>query len=227
MHPTILKIMKYFTFTLVFTFFITRSFSQTLFPEVVFETNLGKMVFVLYDETPLHCENFTKLVNEGYYNNQLFHRVIKNFMIQAGDPGSRNAQPFQMLGRGGTDYTIPAEFIASYFHKRGALAAARQPDNVNPTRESSGSQFYIVQGRVFSVSELNAMVQQGIHFPFTMEQKEIYTTIGGSPHLDYQYTVFGEPVQGFEVLDKIANSPVDRNNCPLTDIRIQKVSFLK
>ena len=218
--------MKYLTSILVYVFFITCSFSQTLFPEVVFETNMGKMVFVLYDETPLHCENFTKLVNEGYYNNQLFHRVIKNFMIQAGDPDSKISSPSQILGRGGPVYTIPAEFFSTYYHKRGALAAARQSDNVNPTRESSGSQFYIVQGRVFSEAELNAMVQQGIHIPFTKEQKTIYTTIGGSPHLDYQYTVFGELIQGFDVLDRIANSPVDENNRALTDIRIEKSYLL-
>ncbi len=219
--------MKHFYISVILlSLFITVS-SQTLFPKVVFETSLGNMVFTLYDETPFHCENFTKLVNEGYYNNQLFHRVIKNFMIQAGDPDSKNAQPAQVLGRGGPSYTIPAEFVPSYYHKCGALAAARQPDQVNPKKESSGSQFYIVQGRVFSEAELNAMSQQGMHIPFSKEQIEAYSTIGGSPHLDYEYTVFGELTQGFDVLENIAITPVDRNNRPLTDVRIIKAYLLK
>jgi len=183
---------------------------------------MGNIVIELYGETPLHSENFTKLVKEGYYNNVLFHRVIKSFMIQAGDPLSKNAAPGQMLGSGGPSYTIPAEFYPAYYHKRGALAAARQPDHVNPNKESSGSQFYIVQGRTFTEAELNDMVQKNIHIPFTDEQKKIYTSAGGSPHLYYAYTVFGEITEGFDVLDKIASVPVDRNNRPLTDVRINK-----
>lgn len=207
--------------------FVKPVLSQTQYPKVVFETNLGNMVFMLYDETPLHSENFTKLVNEGYYNNQLFHRVIKNFMIQAGDPNSKNAKPQERLGNGGPSYTIPAEFVPAYYHKRGALAAARMPDQMNPNKESSGSQFYVVQGRVFTIPELNAMVQKGMHIPFTDKQLEEYTSIGGSPHLDYAYTVFGELVEGFDVLDKIADMPVDSNNRPVTDVRIIKAYTIK
>lgn len=214
-------------FLLLICFSISPVLSQTLYSKVVLETNLGNMVFILYDDTPLHSENFTKLVNEGYYNNQLFHRVIKNFMIQAGDPDSKYAAPGQMLGRGGTDYTVPSEFIPEYYHKKGALAAARQSDNINPNKESSGSQFYIVQGRVFTVPELNVMEQQGIHIPFTDKQIEEYTSEGGSPHLDYSYTVFGELVEGFDVLDNIADLPVDRNNRPVTDVKIIKAYLLK
>ncbi len=219
--------MKHFYISVILLSLFIPVSSQTLFPKVVFETSLGNMVFTLYDETPFHCENFTKLVNEGYYNNQLFHRVIKNFMIQAGDPDSKNAQPAQALGRGGPNYTIPAEFVPSYYHKRGALAAARQPDQVNPKKESSGSQFYIVQGRVFSEAELNTMAQQGMHIPFTKEQIEVYTTIGGSPHLDYEYSVFGELTEGFDVLDNIAITSVDRNNRPINDVKIIKAYLLK
>ncbi len=217
--------MNHFYLILFFSCLINSSYSQTQYPKVSFETTLGTMVFTLFDQTPLHRENFTKLVKEGYYNNQLFHRVIKNFMIQAGDPDSKNAEPSQLLGRGGPNYKIPAEFITDYYHKRGALAAARLPDKVNPNKESSGSQFYIVQGRTFSVIELNAMVQRGIHIPFSDEQIEVYSTTGGSPHLDYEYTVFGELTEGFDVLDKIANVPVDSHNRPLTDVRIIKANL--
>jgi len=199
-----------------------KIYCQQAYPDIVFETTMGKMVIRLYSETPMHSDNFTKLVKEGYYNNQLFHRVIKSFMIQAGDPSSKNAAPGQMLGSGGPDYTIPAEFVPAYYHKRGALAAARQGDHVNPQKESSGSQFYIVHGRTFSEAELSAMVQKNMHITFTPEQKKIYTTVGGSPHLDYAYTVFGELIEGFDVLDNIASVQVDKNNRPLTDIRIIK-----
>ena len=216
-----------FFYSLLILCFLKPVSSQTQYPKVVFETSLGNMVFMLYDETPLHSENFTKLVNEGYYNNQLFHRVIKNFMIQAGDPNSKNAKPHERLGNGGPSYTIPAEFVPSYYHKRGALAAARMPDQVNPNKESSGSQFYVVQGRVFRIPELNSMAQKGMHIPFTDKQIEDYTSVGGSPHLDYAYTVFGELTEGFDVLDKIADTPVDSNNRPLTDVRIIKAYTIK
>jgi peptidyl-prolyl cis-trans isomerase B (cyclophilin B) len=143
-------------------------------------------------------------------------------MIQAGDPNSKSAKPGQVLGSGGPGYTIPAEFVKKYYHKRGALAAARQGDNVNPAKESSGSQFYIVHGRRFSDAELDAFVQRGMHIPFTSEQLENYKKQGGSPHLDYNYTVFGELIKGFEVLDAIASVKVDRNNRPMADVIILK-----
>ncbi|HNQ21093.1 MAG TPA: peptidylprolyl isomerase, partial [Bacteroidales bacterium] len=164
-----------------------------------------------------HRDNFVKLIKSGYYDSLLFHRVIANFMIQGGDPQSKNAKPGQMLGNGGPDYTIPFEYVPEYFHKRGAIAAARMSDNVNPKKESSGSQFYIVQGRKFTMDELNILEQRG--FKFTDEQKQIYSTIGGSPHLDGQYTVFGEVISGMDVVDKIASLPTDRNNRPLQDVK--------
>jgi peptidyl-prolyl cis-trans isomerase B (cyclophilin B) len=219
--------MKSLLSLVIVTNLVSISFSQTTYPNVVFETNYGTLVFQLYDETPLHCENFTKLVKEGYYNNQLFHRVIKNFMIQAGDPNSKTAEPDQFLGNGGPDYTIPAEFVSEYYHKRGALAAARQPDRINPQKRSSGSQFYVVQGRIFSKNELDVMVERGIHIPFTSDQIEAYCTLGGSPHLDYEYTVFGQLIQGFNVLNTISNLPVDKNDRPLNDVLIIKAYVSK
>ena len=198
----------------------SSTFCQQSYPKVVLETSEGYLVFKLYDETPLHCENFLKLIKEGYYNNQLFHRVIRNFMIQTGDPNSKNAKPNERLGSGGPGYTLPAEFNINYYHKRGALAAARMGDNVNPDKESSGSQFYIVHGRKYTVSELNNIVQAGKHIPFSNDQIEVYTTVGGSPHLDYEYTVFGELIEGFDILDKIASKKTDRNDRPLDDVKI-------
>jgi peptidyl-prolyl cis-trans isomerase B (cyclophilin B) len=200
---------------------------QTQYPQVVLETNYGNITLKLYDDTPIHSENFIKLVNEGYYDGLLFHRVINNFMIQTGDPNSRNAQAGAMLGSGGPGYTLPAEFVPTYYHKRGALAAARQPDQINPQKESSGSQFYIVQGRRFSTQELNTMVQRGMHVPFTEEQIKQYVTEGGSPHLDYEYTVFGEMTRGFEVLNEIAKQPVDKNSRPINDVVIKKAYTVK
>jgi peptidyl-prolyl cis-trans isomerase B (cyclophilin B) len=189
--------------------------SQTI--KIVIHTEYGDIQAILYDKTPLHRDNFVKLIKSGYYDSLLFHRVIANFMIQGGDPQSKNAKPGQMLGNGGPGYTIPFEYVPEYFHKRGAIAAARMSDNVNPKRESSGSQFYIVQGRKFNMDELNMLEQRG--FKFTDEQKQIYSTIGGSPHLDGQYTVFGEVISGMDVVDKIASLPTDRNNRPLQDVK--------
>ena len=185
--------------------------------KIVIHTEYGDIQAILYDKTPLHRDNFVKLIKSRYYDSLLFHRVIADFMIQGGDPMSRNAKPGQMLGSGGPDYTIPFEYVPEYYHKRGALAAARMPDNINPKKESSGSQFYIVQGRKFTMDELNILEQRG--FKLTEEQKQIYSTIGGSPHLDGQYTVFGEVVSGMEVIDKIASLPTDRNNRPLQDVK--------
>ncbi len=185
---------------------------------VKISTTHGDILIKLYEDTPRHRENFLKLISEGYYDGQLFHRVIQNFMIQGGDPNSKNADKGEMLGMGGPEYTIPAEFRENHYHKKGALAAARKGDAVNPEKRSSGSQFYIVQGQVLSKNQLDAFVSMGRHAPFTSEQIEVYTTIGGSPHLDGEYTVFGEVVEGFDVIDRIAAVPVDSYNRPLTDI---------
>jgi len=186
--------------------------------KVLIETTMGEITILLYSETPLHRDNFLKLIREGYYDNQIFHRVIKNFMIQGGDPNSKNAKKGLMLGTGGPGYSLPAEFNPKFYHKKGALAAARKSDSVNPERSSSGSQFYIVQGTLFTVSQLNSMIKQGIHSVFTAQQIRDYTSIGGSPHLDGAYTVFGEIVKGFDTLDKIADVAVDEYDRPLQDI---------
>ena len=185
------------------------------------------MIVVLYDNTPFHCENFIKLVNDGFYNGQLFHRVINNFMIQAGDPQTKNAEPGVRYGSGGPSYTIPAEFVPEYYHRKGALSAARQGDNVNPQKESSGSQFYIVQGKKLSDAELDAFEQRGMHIKFTPEQREIYKTLGGTPHLDYSYTVFGEVIEGLDVIDKIAAQQTDANDRPVVDVKINKMYISK
>jgi cyclophilin family peptidyl-prolyl cis-trans isomerase len=196
--------------------------AQNIYPDVVLQTTEGDIILRLYDNTSLHSQNFVKLVNEGYYNNQLFHRVIKNFMIQSGDPTSKNAKTDTHLGTGGPNYTIPPELNPMYFHKKGALAAARLPDNVNPKKESSGSQFYIVVGQIYPKSTLDNMVKNGRHAAFAQEEINAYTTIGGTPHLDLQYTVFGEVLSGQDIVDKISNVQTDPNNRPLKDIRIIK-----
>jgi len=192
-------------------------FEQT-YSKVEIKTDFGDIRIILYDDTPLHRDNFLKLVEEGYYDNQLFHRLIKNFMIQGGDPNSKNASSGELLGQGGPAYTIPAEINFNHFHKKGALAAARKGDQVNPSKASSGSQFYIVHGSLFSKEQLTSMVQQNKHAPFTAEQIEAYSEIGGSPHLDGGYTVFGEIESGIEVLEEIMNIPVDAYDRPLVDI---------
>ncbi len=189
------------------------------------ETSLGTIVIKLYNETPLHRDNMIKLIGEDFYKDQLFHRVIKNFMIQGGDPQSVGAAKGEILGNGGPDYTIPAEFNPALYHKKGALAAARQGDQLNPEKASSGSQFYIVQGRTFSIDELNQMVQRGMPTP-SSEAIEIYTTVGGTPHLDGSYTVFGEVLEGLDVLDRIAAVKTDGHNRPLEDV-VFSISLVK
>ena len=244
---------------------------------VKIETTAGDIKVKLYNETPKHRDNFIKLVKDGVYEGTLFHRVIKDFMIQAGDPDSKNAPKGKMLGAGDVGYTIPAEFVyPKFFHKKGALSAARQGDNVNPKKESSGCQFYIVTGKVYNDSTLLSMESQmnenkinvifntlaqkhmkeiykmrkandedGLYdlqeklfaeaqeiaakqpeFHFTPEQIEAYTTVGGTPHLDGEYTVFGEVVEGMDVVDKIQQVKTDRSDRPEEDVKIIKATIL-
>ena len=244
---------------------------------VKIETTAGDIKVKLYNETPKHRDNFIKLVKDGMYEGTLFHRVIKDFMIQAGDPDSKNAPKGKMLGAGDVGYTIPAEFVyPKFFHKKGALSAARQGDNVNPKKESSGCQFYIVTGKVYNDSTLLSMESQmnenkinvifntlaqkhmkeiykmrkandedGLYdlqeklfaeaqemaakqpeFHFTPEQIETYTTVGGTPHLDGEYTVFGEVVEGMDVVDKIQQVKTDRSDRPEEDVKIIKATIL-
>lgn len=244
---------------------------------VKIETTMGDITVKLYDETPKHKENFIKLVKEGVYDSTLFHRVIKNFMIQAGDPTSKTASATDTLGSGDVGYTIPAEFNPKFFHKRGVLAAARQGDDVNPNKESSGCQFYIVTGRKFSEAQMINMENQmnearldtvfqalarkhmkeiykmrkandmeGLMelqdslenqarkevakepaLKFTPEQIKAYTTVGGAPHLDGSYTVFGEVVDGMNVVAEIETAKTNRQDRPTQDIRILKATVVE
>lgn len=185
-------------------------------------TDSGVIVLRLYNQTPLHRDNFLKLVKQHYYDSLVFHRVINNFMIQGGDPNSKNALPKIQLGNGGPGYTIPAELDSTLFHKKGALAAARTGDNENPKKASSGSQFYIVQGKKFTDAGLDSVETfrlKGRKLP--PAHREVYKTVGGTPHLDMGYTVFGEVESGLEVVDKIAAAARDSNNRPLTDIKMK------
>lgn len=188
-------------------------------------TDSGVIIVRLYDKTPLHRDNFVKLANDHFFDSLLFHRVINGFMIQGGDPQSKHAPQGAMLGSGDVGYTIPAEFDTNFFHKKGALAAARQGDQVNPQKASSGCQFYIVQGRKYADGELNMMEMQ-MGRKFSPAKRRIYSTVGGTPFLDMNYTVFGEVESGLNVIDKIASLPGDGANRPLTDIRM-KVEVLK
>ena len=242
---------------------------------VKLETTMGNITVALYNETPKHRDNFIKLVKEGVYDSTLFHRVIKQFMIQAGDPDSKNASDTAMLGSGDVGYTIPAEFNPKFFHKKGVLAAARQGDDVNPEKASSGSQFYIVTGRKFTEPQLLGMenkineqheealfdslarqhmkeiykmrkagdnaglleLQDTLEaqareladkeekFRFTPEQIKAYSTVGGAPHLDGSYTVFGEVTEGMEVVENIEIAKTNRADRPVENIRILKASI--
>lgn len=240
---------------------------------VIISTTAGDITVRLFGDTPKHRDNFLKLAREGFYNGTLFHRVINEFMVQAGDPDSKNARPGQMLGAGDPGYTIEAEFVyPKHFHKKGALAAARQGDQVNPERRSSGSQFYIVTGKAYNATQLTQMEHQLQHAQMqqifnrlqqerrdqimqlrcnrdqaglqalqeeliaiteseaqanpahlTDEQRQAYTTIGGTPHLDGQYTVFGEVISGMDAVEAIEKAETDRNDRPLNDIRILSI----
>jgi len=200
-------------------FFIVTGSAMAQTTKVLIQTSKGDITVVLYDDTPKHRDNFIKLVEEAYYNDVLFHRVISQFMVQAGDPDSKNANPGQMLGNGGPGYTIEAEFNDKYFHKKGALAAARTGDNINPEKRSSGSQFYIVQGQVLTDMQLDAY-EKRMGTSFSKQQRDAYCTVGGAPHLDGAYTVFGEVTEGLHVIDKIAGVVTDKQNRPLEDVRI-------
>ena len=187
--------------------------------KVLISTKYGDIKLQLYNETPLHRDNFIKLVKEGFYDSTLFHRVIAGFMIQGGDPDSKNAKKGVMLGNGGPGYTIPAEFNNKFIHKKGALAAARMGDGVNPEKASSGSQFYIVQGKKYSKEELDQFLKRrGKEISYTEEQYKIYETVGGTPHLDMEYTIFGEVIEGLEVVDKIAAVAKGRGDRPKEDV---------
>jgi len=241
---------------------------------VCIETSLGRIRFRLYQETLLHRENMVKLVREGYYNGMLFHRVIRDFMIQTGDPQSKTARPGMLLGDGDAGYTVQAEIFPQYFHKRGVVAAARENDNINPERRSSGSHFYIVQGKKFTVDSLEKAVEainnkryaalfnrlkakreaeivkyqiagnyeklmeinrelseatrkdfDRVKLKLSDEQMKAYTTVGGTPHLDGEYTVFGEVIEGMEVVEQIAALSTDSNCRPETDVMIIKMNI--
>src|SRR4030095_161368 len=199
--------------------------------DVLIQTTMGDIVIRLSDSTPLHRDNFLKLVKVGFYDSLLFHRVIKDFMIQGGDPNSKSAPAGQPLGNGGPGYTVPAEFRKTLFHKKGVIAAARTGDDVNPTKASSGSQFYIAQGRVFTDAGLDSVETyrlKGRKIP--PEQRAVYKTIGGIPHLDQGYTVYGKVVKGSDVVDKIAavqTSWAQDRDRPLQDVIIIKAKLIK
>ena len=188
---------------------------------------MGNIELKLYDLTPLHRDNFRALVKEHAFDSLLFHRVIRDFMIQGGDPDSKYAEPGKVLGDGDRDYTVPAEFRLEdgIFHRRGVLAAAREGDDVNPEQRSSAMQFYIVWGRVFDDEGLDRIqlrldARTDGRVKLTPEMREVYKTVGGTPHLDGQYTVFGEVVSGLDVVDAIQQVATDTNDRPLTDVRI-------
>ena len=245
--------------------------------QVKIETTMGDIVVELYNETPKHRDNFIKLAKEGVYDSTLFHRVIRQFMIQAGDPESKTANDTAQLGGGDVGYTVPAEFVPKFFHKKGALAAARMGDDVNPERASSGCQFYIVTGRKFRESQLLDMAGQKNNarmdtlfnqlarkhmkeifklrkagddnalmelqdkleaeayalykeeepFMFTPEQLSAYSTIGGAPHLDGAYTVFGQVLEGMDTVEKIEGTKTGRADRPVENIRILKMSVVE
>jgi peptidylprolyl isomerase len=247
-------------------------------PIILISTTYGDIRIKLFKETPLHTKNFVKLAKKGYFNETLFHRVIKNFMIQGGDPDSKKAQPGQLLGDGGPKYTIPFEYVPAYFHKKGMVAAAREGDDVNPLRASSASQFYIVVGKVFDDAGLEvvekrintiqknnlmynyiasnkalkdrlaeykksdtvaynmqmkqlSMLADSLYkeqMPYIIPEKErlIYKTIGGTPHLDASYSIFGEVLEGLDVVEKISGVATDKNNRPFENI-VMKVRVLK
>lgn len=211
--------MKNFFITLLILLNITMA-SCNKETYILLTTEFGEMKIKLHDETPQHRDNFIKLVEEGYFDGLLFHRVISEFMIQGGDPQSRGASAQTPLGSGGPGYTIPAEFNQNLIHKKGSLSAARTSDQINPKKASSGSQFYIVQGKIVSDQELNQM-ESRLGIKYTEEQRNAYKTLGGTPFLDMNYTVFGEVVEGLDVIDKIAAVRTNSSDRPLNDVIMQ------
>ncbi|MEA3452377.1 MAG: peptidylprolyl isomerase [Bacteroidota bacterium] len=193
--------------------------------KVLIKTTAGDIVVVLYDGTQEHKENFIKLVNNKFYDGLLFHRVINGFMVQGGDPDSKNAPAGKTLGNGGPGYTVAAELLPKYYHKKGALSAARIGDQMNPTRRSSGSQFFIVTGKVYTEAELDA-IENKMHTKFTPEQRKDYTTVGGTPFLDAQYSVFGEVVEGLDIAISISRVPKDTNDRPKDDVKIIEMKII-
>lgn len=204
---------------------------------VIIKTTMGDIRVKLYNETPIHRDNFVKLVKQRYFDGILFHRVIDNFMIQSGDPDSKQRVPEKLYGDGGPGYDLPAEILPDIFHKKGVLAAAREGDDINPTRMSSASQFYIVKGKVFNDEGLNAQEERvnkrnkalGIEteYKISEERRDVYKTVGGTPHLDTQYTIFGEVVEGIEIADNIASVKTDINDRPIEDVWIISTKLYK
>jgi peptidyl-prolyl cis-trans isomerase B (cyclophilin B) len=217
---------KNFPLILIAIFMTINVNAQNTNQVVLIKTSLGDIKVKLYDNTPLHRDNFIKLINEEFYNGTIFHRVINNFMIQGGDPKSIDSDKTTMLGDGGPGYTIPAEFQKENFHKKGALASARLGDAINPEKESSGSQFYIVHGKVYSDNELS-QIENRVGIKYSDEQKKIYKTIGGTPFLDGSYTVFGEVLSGLDIVDKIASTKTIKGDRPIEDIKIISISIIK
>jgi cyclophilin family peptidyl-prolyl cis-trans isomerase len=263
------KFVSFFAVFSISTFISLGMPQEKETPKVRIETEFGTIKLKLYDETPLHRDNFIKLIKDSFYTDLLFHRVIQGFMIQGGDPDSKKAEPGNQLGSGDLGYTIPAEINPKFFHHKGVLAAARTGDQVNPEKRSSATQFYIMQGKVFRPGELDTLEQkmnetrkvnllqtrlkeiepelnklgsegkqnemmarfnalkaevtaESAKMPpvkFTDEQRKAYTNIGGYPSLDNNYTIFGEVLEGLDVVDSIAKQPVDQNNRPLKDIK--------
>ena len=227
------RLLLLFILPAITAFTVNAQQTDTLRHEILLETNKGNIKIALYNETPLHRDNFLKLVREGFYDGILFHRVIYKFMIQAGDSASRNALPGQRLGESPEGYKIPAEIrYPQLFHKRGAVAAAREPDSDNPERASSASHFYIVYGKRFN-DEMLDNTQRHIDkatdgkIKFTELIRETYKTKGGTPHLDGQYTVFGEVIEGMDVVNNIQMADTDDNDRPQEDIRIIKATIIK
>ncbi len=215
--------MKQLFILFLFSLFVFSAEAQKR--KVIMKTSKGTILLLLSDKTPKHRDNFIKLVKQKFYDSVLFHRVIKDFMVQAGDPDTKHAEPGKRYGGGGLNYRIPAEFDTTLFHKRGVLAAARDG---NPEKASSSCQFYIVQGKKFTDSSLNIVEEKrlgGRKIPTW--QREVYKQEGGSPHLDQNYTVFGEVVKGMDVVDSIANTERDQYDRPKEDIRIIKMRLKK
>lgn len=199
--------------------------------DVLLQTSMGNILVRLSNQTPLHRDNFIKLVKNKYYDGILFHRVINNFMIQSGDPDSRNAPAGKPLGDGGPNYTVPAEFRPELFHKRGVIAAAREGDDVNPQKASSASQFYLTHGKVFTPAGLDSLEKKRLNGrKIPSAHRNAYTTVGGVPHLDQNYTVFGEVVEGMNVIEKIAAVPTSKGadkDRPLKDVKIIKARLVR